>query len=173
MLGHVSNVVYMYFFTLASHQLTVTASVCTYSALTSSAKLNAGPVVSIPLNVTTTSTTEFSLSLSVIVHVSVHALFGLGVYVNVVPFIAQLHKLPFDFTPLKLKSLVPQSHSLAFDDAMNCANVMFFGLFQIFHVAKVFAVGATLLNVYVAVFVATFPKLSVTYHVIVTVHGVL
>jgi len=39
------------------------------------------------------------------------------------------------------------------------------------HVAKLFAVGATLLNVYVAVLLVSFPKLSLTYHVTVTLHG--
>ena len=129
----------------------MTVSVCTYVALTSSIKLNTGPTVSIPLNVTSTSTVEFSLSFNVIVHVSLHVLFPFGVYVNVAPFITQLHFVPFTFTQLKLKLLVPQFHSLALDDAKNCANVIFLDVLFIFHVLKVVAVGDTLFHVAVAV----------------------
>lgn len=53
---------------------------------------------------------------------------------------------------------------------MNCANVILFAVFHIHHVAKFVAVGATSLNVYVAVLLATFHCPSVTYHVTVTLH---
>jgi hypothetical protein len=111
--------------------------------------------------------------LIVITHVSSHAFHAVGVYVNVLLLILQLHKLPFVFTPLKLKSHVPQLHSAALLAATNCAHVILLAVFQIFHVAKSFAVGATSLNVYVAVFTVSFPKLSLTYHVTVTFHGCL
>ena len=62
--------------------------------------VHVGFTVSISLNVTTTSTVVFSLSFNVIVHVSLHVLFALGVYVNVLPFIAHVHLLPLFFTPL-------------------------------------------------------------------------
>ena len=48
---------------------------------------------------------------------------------------------------------------------------MLLDVFPISHVAKLFAVGATSLIVYVAVFDVSFPKLSLTYHVTVTLHG--
>jgi hypothetical protein len=105
--------------------------------------------------------------------VSFHTFHAVGVYVNVLFAIAQLHNVPFVFTPLKLKSLLPQLHSFALDNATNCAHVILLAVFQIFHVAKSFAVGAVLLNVYVAVFAVSFPKLSLTYHVTVTLHGCL
>ena len=50
---------------------------------------------------------------------------------------------------------------------------MLLAVFPIFHVAKSLALGATSLNVYVAVFAVSFPKLSLTYHVTVTLHGCL
>ena len=53
---------------------------------------------------------------------------------------------------------------------MNCANVILFAAFHTFHVAKSVAVGATSLNVYVAVLLATFHCPSLTYHVTVTLH---
>jgi len=53
---------------------------------------------------------------------------------------------------------------------MNCANVILFDVFHTFHVAKLLAVGATSLNVYVAILLATFHCPSVTYHVTVTLH---
>lgn len=77
-------------------------------------------------------------------------------YVNVVPSIAHVHFVAATFTPLKLKSLLPQLHSFAFDAVMNCANVILFAAFPTFHVLNALAVGTTSLNVYVAVFVATF-----------------
>ena len=107
----------------------------------------------------------------VITHVSFHAFHAVGVYVNVLLLIAHVHNVPFVFTPLKLRFHVPQLHSPALLAATNCAHVILLAVFQIFHVAKLFAVGATLLNVYVAVFTVWFPKLSLTYHVTVTLHG--
>ena len=62
--------------------------------------VHVGFTVSISLNVTTTSTVEFSLSFNVTVHVSLHVFPLLGVYVNVLPFIAHVHFPPFVFTPL-------------------------------------------------------------------------
>jgi hypothetical protein len=111
--------------------------------------------------------------LIVITHVSFPTLHAVGVYINVLLLIVQLHKLPFVFTPLKLKFHVPQFHSFALDSATNCAHVIFLVVFQIFHVAKLFAVGTTLLNVYVAVALLWFPSASLTYHVTVTLHGCL
>jgi hypothetical protein len=111
--------------------------------------------------------------LIVITHVSFPTFHAVGVYINVLLLIVQLHKLPFVFTPLKLKFHVPQFHSSALDSATNCAHVMLLDTFPIFHVAKLFAVGATSLNVYIAVFTVWFPKLSLTYHVTVTLHGCL
>ena len=62
--------------------------------------LHVGFTVSISLNVTVTSFTEFSLSFIVITHVSLHVLFALGVYVNVLLLIVHVHFPPFVFTPL-------------------------------------------------------------------------
>ena len=62
--------------------------------------VHVGFTVSISLNVTSASTVEFSLSFIVIVHLSLHVFPLLGVYVNVLPFIVQLHFVPFVFTPL-------------------------------------------------------------------------
>ena len=60
--------------------------------------VHVGTTVSISLNVTVTSTVVFSLSFSVITHVSLHVLLLLGVYVNVQFVILQLHFPPFVFT---------------------------------------------------------------------------
>ena len=54
---------------------------------------------------------------------------------------------------------------------MNCANVILLAAFLIPHVAKLFAVGATLLTVHVALLLVTFHKLSLTYAVYVPFHG--
>ena len=133
--------------------------------------VHVGATVSIPLNVTSTSAVLPSLSSIVIVHLSLHSFPLFGVYVNVVPFIAQLHFVPFVFTHPKLKSLVPQLHSLAFDAARNCANVILLDPLLIHHVLNALAVGDTSLNVYVAVLFASFHTPSFTYHTTFTLHG--
>jgi hypothetical protein len=64
--------------------------------------VHVGFAVSISLNVTFTSTVEFSLSFIVITHRSLHVFHAAGVYVNVPFATAHVHFVPFVFTPLKL-----------------------------------------------------------------------
>ena len=106
-----------------------------------------GPNVSIPLTLTVTSFVEFSLSFIVITQLSVHVIFALGVYVITLPFIAQLHLLPFVFT-LAVNDQFPQFHSAAL---LKLFQSHVFALFPTLLLnVKLFAVGATLLTVHVA-----------------------
>ena len=109
--------------------------------------LHVGTTVSIHDTLTVTSTVLFSLSFIVITQLSVPALLLFGVYVITLPFIAQLHLLPFVFT-VAVNDPFQQFHSAAL-----------LKLFQshvraVFHTlllnVKLLAVGATLLTVHVA-----------------------
>ena len=81
-----------------------------------------------------------------------------GVYFNVVPFIVHVHLVAGVFTPLNVNDHDPQVHSFAFDAIKNCANVIVFAVFQIHHVVKSVAVGATSSHV------AVFTELHVPLH---------
>ena len=103
-----------------------------------------------------------------ITQLSVHVLLLLGVYVITLLLILQLHLLPFVFT-VALNAQFPQFHSAAL------LNVFQFHVLAAFHTlllnVKLLAVGATLLTVHVAVLLVTFPKLSLTYAVLLHVFG--
>ena len=112
--------------------------------------LHVGPTVSIQLTFTVTTFVLFSLSFIVILQLSV-PLFPLsGVYVITFPFIAQLHLFCVDavFT-LAVNAQFPQFHSAAL---LNVFQSPVFALFPTLLLnVKLFAVGATLLTVHVAV----------------------
>ena len=85
-----------------------------------------------------------------ITHVSLHVFPLFGVYVITFPFIAQLHLFCVDavFT-LAVNAQFPQFHSLAL---LNVFQSHVFALFPTLLLnVKLFAVGATLLTVHVAV----------------------
>ena len=75
-------------------------------------------------------------------------------------------------TPLNSKSSVPQFHSLAFDASINASLLIVFAIFPTTHALNPLAVGATSMNVYVAVLLLIFPTLSITYHITDTIHVV-
>ncbi len=89
-------------------------------------------------------------------------------YVITLPFIAQLHLLPFVFT-LAVNDPFPQFHSAAL---LNVFQSHVFALFPTLLLnVKLFAVGTTLLTVHVALLLVTFPNASLTYAVYVPFHG--
>ena len=130
--------------------------------------LTVGATVSIHATLTVTTFVLFSLSFIVITQLSVHVLLLLGVYVIISPFIAHVHFVAAVVT-VALNAPFPQFHSAAL------LNVFQFHVRAVFHTlllnVKSFAVGATSLTVHVAVWLVTFPKLSLTYAVYVPFDG--
>lgn len=125
-------------------------SLVTGHAATLSVNDIVGHAVSIHVHVIVKFTVLFSLSFICTTHVSLHVLFALGVYViHVVPFCVHVHFVQFVTIPLYVILQFQQLHSAALDNVLQSA---VFAPFQIFvQYVKSFAVGATLLNVYIAV----------------------
>ena len=104
----------------------------------------------------------------VITHVSSHTFHDAGVYVITLPLILQLHLLPFVFT-VAINDPFPHSHSAAL------LRVFQSPVLAVFHTlslnVKSLAVGATSITFHVAVWLVTFPKLSLTYAILFPLHG--
>ena len=97
-----------------------------------------------------------------ILHVSSHVLFALGVYVILFPFIVHVHFVHLLFAST-VALIVSQLHAAA---ALDVNQLTVFAVFPTFvlHV-KLFAVNTTSAHVYVTVFVVTFHALSFTFTV--------
>jgi hypothetical protein len=130
---------------------------------------NTGAKVSIPFTVIVKFTVLFSLSLICTTQLSLHVWFAFGVYVIISHATLHIHFVHCVTIPLYVIFQFQHDHSCAFD---NVFQSHVFAIFPIFvQYVKLLAVGATLLNVYVAVFKLLFHNASLTHHVLTCVPG--
>jgi hypothetical protein len=111
--GHVVVLLYIHFVTAAHHRLAVIVSLVTGHASTGSVNDNVGACVSISFHVTVNRSVVFSLSFTLTVHVSLHVLFGDGVYVIVFDDTLHTHFDQFDVIVSYDIFPLPQLHSAA------------------------------------------------------------